>query len=59
MANWTGNEYAAMNLRTLKENIRAYTSYAERGIYSDVDDRLEDAVNAVQALIDAIEDDRK
>lgn len=58
MANWTGNEYTVMNLRTLKENIAAYTSYATNGNYSPIYDRMEQAQRAVQRLINAIENDK-
>lgn len=50
-----GNEYAAMNLRTIKENIAAYASYAEDHLYGDIYDKVEAAQKAVQELIDEIE----
>ena len=58
MENWNGNEYAAMNLRTLKENIAAYASYATNHAYSPICNRTEQAQRAVQRLINAIENDK-
>ena len=59
MADWNGNEYAVMNLRTIQQNIAAYTSYAENGGYSPIYDKMEAAVKAVGRLIKAIENDNK
>lgn len=53
---WNGNEYAAMNLRTIKENIAAYASYAEGHLYSDIYDKVEVAQEAVEELIKTIEE---
>lgn len=53
----TGNEYAVMNLRTLKQNIAAYTSYADNSGYSPITELEDKAIAAVQDLIDAIEND--
>ena len=58
MADWNGNEYAVMNLRTVKENIAAYTSYAENGGYSPIYDKMQAAQRAVGRLIKAIENDK-
>ena len=45
------NSYAVTNLRTIKENIMAYASYAEgHQLY----EKIEAAQQAVQQLIDAI-----
>ena len=49
------NEYAVMNLRTIKENIAAYASYAEGHLYSDIYDKVEAAQKAINELIKAIE----
>lgn len=46
-------EYAAMNLRTMKENIAAYASYAPYG--QDLYDKVEAAQNALEELITYIE----
>lgn len=48
---WTGPEYAVMNLRTIKENIAAYASYAHMDLYEQV----EAAQNGIENLIKAIE----
>lgn len=52
---WTGNEYAAMNLRTIKENIRTYATYAENWPYGELHDKVEAAQEAVEELIKLIE----
>ena len=44
-----------MNLRTIKENIMAYASYAEGYQYTPLYEKIEAAQQAVQELIDAIE----
>lgn len=49
------NYYAAMNLRTIKENIAAYASYADCYPYGGIYDKVEAAQQAVQELIDCIE----
>ena len=49
-----GNYYAVSNLRTIKENIMAYASYAEGYQYSPIYEKIEAAQQAVQQLIDAI-----
>lgn len=49
------NNYAISNLRTIKENIMAYASYAEGYQYSPLYEKIEAAQQAVQQLIDAIE----
>jgi hypothetical protein len=54
MADWNGNEYAATNLRAVKESIMAYTSFAEKSGYSPVYEKAEAAQAAVQELIDVI-----
>ena len=41
MAGWNGNEYAVMNLRTLKESIRAYASYAPNHGYSPIYEKVD------------------
>jgi len=48
------NEYAVSNLRSVKENILAYASYAEGYTCSPLYDKIEAAQMAVQNLIDAI-----
>lgn len=53
----TDNEYAAMNLRTIKENIAAYASFAD--CYYDCYDKIEAAQNAVQELINCIENGKE
>ena len=50
-----GNYYAAMNLRTLKDAIHAYASFADSDPYGEIYDKVEAAQNAVQELIDCIE----
>ena len=50
---WTGNEYAAMNLRTIKETIAAYASFADCYCY----DKVEAAQDALQELRDCIENE--
>jgi len=54
MANWNGNEYAVMNLQTLKENIAAYASYADGSGYWPICEKVEAAQNALQDLVDTI-----
>lgn len=54
MADWNGNEYAVMNLQTLKENIAAYASYADGSGYSPIYEKTEAAQQALQELIDTI-----
>lgn len=54
MANWNGNEYAVMNLQTLKENIAAYASYADGYGCSPIYEKKEAAQQALQELIDTI-----
>ncbi len=54
MANWNGNEYAVMNLQTLKENIAAYASYADDHDCSPISEKVEAAQQALQELIDTI-----
>lgn len=49
------NEYAAMNLRTIKESIAAYASFADCYPYGEIYDKVEDAQKAVDELIKAIE----
>lgn len=51
------NYYAVTNLRTIKENIMAYASYAEGCQYSPLYEKIEVAQQAVQQLIDAISGD--
>ena len=51
------NSYAVMNLRTIKENIMAYASYAEGYQYTPLYEKIEAAQQAVQELIDAISGD--
>lgn len=51
------NNYAVINLRTIKENIMAYASYAEGYQYSPLYEKIEAAQQAVQQLIDAISGD--
>lgn len=43
-----------MNLRTIKENIMAYASYAEGYQYTPIYEKIEAAQQAVQQLINAI-----
>lgn len=54
MANWNGNEYAVMNLQTLKENIAAYASYTDGSGYSPISEKVEAVQQALQELIDTI-----
>ena len=49
------NSYAVSNLQQVKENIMAYASYAEGHQYSPLYEKIEEAQDAVQRLIDAIE----
>ena len=49
------NDYAVLNLRTIKESIMAYASYADGYQYSPIYEKIEAAQQAVQELIDAIE----
>lgn len=48
------NNYAVSNLRSVKENIMAYASYAKGYQYSPIYEKIEAAQMAVQDLIDAI-----
>lgn len=48
------NSYAVMNLRTIKENVMAYASYAKGYQYSPIYDKVEKVQNAIQELIDEI-----
>ena len=50
-----GNSYAAMNLRTLRENIYAYATYAENWPYGDLYEKVEAARAAIDELIKEIE----
>lgn len=49
------NEYAAMNLRTIKENIYAYATFAEYWPDCELLDKIEAAQEAVEELIKFIE----
>lgn len=57
MNDLSGCNYAITNLTTLKENIRAYASYAKSELKNDRElfDETEKAVCAVQDLITFIE----
>lgn len=50
--NYDGNEYAVMNLQTLKNNIYAYASFSPK--HYELYDEIERAQEALQALIDKI-----
>lgn len=50
-----GNYYAVMNLRTIRESIYTYASYAENWPYGDLYEKVEAAQSAVDELIKAIE----
>lgn len=50
-----GNAFAAMNLRTIKENIYAYATYAENWPYGELHEKVEAAQEAVEELIKTIE----
>lgn len=49
-----GNYYAVMNLRTIKESVMAYASYAHGYMYSPIYEKVEAVQNAIQELIDEI-----
>lgn len=48
-----GNYYAAMNLRTIRENIYAYASYADCDCY----DKVEEVQGKIDELIELIENE--
>ena len=48
-------DYAVMNLRTIRENINSYASYAENWPYGELYDKVEAAQAAVDELINEIE----
>lgn len=50
-----GNLYAAMNLRTIRENIYAYASFAEDWPSGDLYEKTEAAQAALDELIKEIE----
>ena len=52
-----GNYYAAMNLRTIRENIYAYATYAENWPSGDLYDKVEAAEAAIDELIKEIENE--
>lgn len=47
--------YAATNLRTIRENIYAYATYAPNWPYGDLYEKVEAAQAAVDQLIEEIE----
>lgn len=50
-----GNLYAAMNLRTLRENIYTFATFAENWPYGELYDKVEAAQAALDKLIKEIE----
>lgn len=48
------NEYAVMNLRTIRENIYAYATYAENWPSGELYEKVEAAQEAIDELIKAI-----
>lgn len=50
--NYDGNEYAVMNLQTLKESIYTYASFSPKK--DELDDEIERAQEALQELIDKL-----
>lgn len=50
-----GKDYAVSNLRTLRENIAAYASYAHRDEFGEIYDKIEEAQRGVDGLIEFIE----
>lgn len=50
-----GNYYAAMNLRTLRENIYAYATYAPNWPNGDLYEKVDAAQNAIDELIEEID----
>ena len=49
------NSYVAMNLRTLRENIYCFATFAENWPYGYLYEKVEAAQKAVDELIKAIE----
>ena len=50
-----GNDYAVRNLLQIKENIYAYATYAENWPDGEIYDKTEEAQEAIDNLIKAIE----
>ena len=50
-----GNEYAAMNLRTIADNIKAYASYATTEDPQLLEKRTQHAVRSVERLANYID----
>ena len=48
-------DYAAMNLRTIRENIYAYATYAPSDPYGEKHEKVEAAQKALDELINFIE----
>ena len=48
-------DYAVSNLRTLRESIAAYASFAPRDNYGEIYDKIEEAQRGVDGLIEFIE----
>lgn len=48
-------DYAVSNLRTLRENIAAYASFAPRDHFGEIYDKIEEAQRGVDCLIRFIE----
>lgn len=49
------NDYAVSNLRTIKENVYAFATYAPNWPDGDLYDKVEAAQKAIDELIDEIE----
>ncbi len=47
--------YAVTNLRTIRENIASYASYAPRDEFGEIYDKIEEAQRGVDGLIEFIE----
>ena len=48
--------YAVTNLRTIRENIAAYASYAHQDEFGEIYDKIEEAQRGVDGLIKFIEE---
>ena len=48
-------DYAVSNLRTIKESVYAFATYAPNWPDGDLEDKVEAAENAIEELIKAIE----
>lgn len=49
------NDYAAMNLRVLRENIYSFATFADGWPHNGLYDKVEEAQEAIDELIKAIE----